>query len=548
MSAFCSSAEQAAKWASWIGRATVVAIAILTPPKIFAAERMNVLFIAVDDLRPELGCYGADHIRSPHLDQLASRAVRFDRAYCQYAICGPSRASLLTGLRPDTLEIEDIDTFFRRTVPDVVTLPQHFKAHGYTTRYVGKVFHPRQEDNDVSWSAPPPAIGRPGGEYQLPASREIVQRRRAEAAARYGADRIEGLTGGPVSEAADMPDEAYPDGRIAEAGARMLRELRTRPFFLAVGFHKPHLPFVAPKKYFDLYDPARMPLAAHRRASAGAPTVARHSSFELRTRAGVPQSGPIDDASARELRRAYAACVSFIDAQIGRLLAELDGLGLRDRTIVIVWGDHGWHLGELGLWGKATNYEVATRVPLLVAVPGRTAGGQVSRALVEFVDLYPTLCDVTGLPRPAHLEGTSFATLLADPARPWKRAAFSQFPAPALREWAARPLTPGMRETRFGPVIAGVEARLAGEHGSRFEREVFERHVMGYSLRSESHRFTAWIDRRKPDDEPLALELYDHERDPNETENLAGHPEQRELVARLRAQLRAGWQSALPPD
>ena len=521
----------------WAG----IAAALLGAVALHAADRPNILFIAVDDLRPELGCYGAAHIKSPNIDRLATRSVRFERAYCQYAICGPSRASLMTGLRPDTLKIEDIDTFFRNTVPDVVTLPQYFKQNGYTALYYGKVFHRLQEDNARSWSAsPPPGSVAEGMEYQLPESRAIVRERRAAATAKYGANRLEGLGAGPAWEAADAPDNAYIDGRTADSAVKKLSELKAagKPFFLGVGFHKPHLPFVAPKKYFDLYDAATMPIGDYRAAPAAAPSIGRHSSFELRTRTLVPLPGPIDDALSRELMRAYAACVSFVDAQVGKVLAQLDELGLRDNTIVVLWGDHGWHLGEFGIWGKATNHEIATRVPLIVSAPGLTAGAS-TKSLVEFVDVYPTLCELAGLPLPPHLEGKSFVPLLADPTRVGKTAAFSQFPTPALREWAARPLTPGMRQTLFGPLIEGVEAQLKREHGARYDQQTFERDVMGYSMRTERYRFTAWVNRRHLDDEPLALELYDHAHDDQERENVAGRPENRALVTQLQTRLLA---------
>ncbi len=501
------------------------------------APRPNILFIAVDDLRPELGTYGVKSVKSPHLDRLAATGVRFDRAYCQYAICGPTRASLLTGLRPDTLKIQEIDTFFRHTVPDVVTLPQHFKQQGYESVYVGKVFHPGQTDDAISWTRHIAPKGG-GGEYKLPASLALVRQRRADALAKYGTTaNLAGITAGPAWEAADEPDSAYQDGRIADGAITALHELNGKPFFLAVGFHKPHLPFIAPKKYFDLYDPATLPLTGLPEPPTGAPTIARHSSFELRTRTGVPQDGPIDEATSRQLLRAYYACVSFIDAQIGRVLAELDALGLRDNTIIVVWGDHGWHLGEYGIWGKATDYEVATRVPLIVCAPQGTARGQGSRALVEFVDIYPTLCELAGLPRPPHLAGRSFVPLLARPDLPWKEAAFSQFPSPALREWAARPLSREMRQTFFGPLISRVEAKLRQEHGARYDQDLFEHHLMGYSMRTDRYRFTLWVDRRDPASEPFALELYDHALGARELTNIAAAPENAALVARLRAQL-----------
>jgi|JI10StandDraft_1071094.scaffolds.fasta_scaffold00117_56 iduronate 2-sulfatase len=511
----------------------------------YAATKPNVLFIAVDDLRPELGTYGASYIKSPNIDRLAERGVRFERAYCQYAICGPSRASLLTGLRPDTLKIEHIDTFFRDTVRDVVTLPQYFRQNGYTTVYTGKIFHGRQTDDANSWTRPatpaPTRASAAQGEYQLPESRAIVEQRREDALKRYGSTDMQGMGGGPACEAAEALDNAYPDGRTTESAIATLREIKDGPFFLGVGFLKPHLPFVAPQKYFDLYDPATLPLAEFRGAPTDAPTIARHSSFELRTRTGVPTSGPIDEATARRLMHGYAACVSFIDAQVGRLLDELDRLGLRENTIVVFWGDHGWHLGEFGIWGKATNHEIATRVPLIVSAPETKARSKGARGLVELVDVYPTLCDLAGLPLPPHLEGESFRRLLDAPELPGKPAAFSQFPSPALREWAARPLGNAMRRTFFGPLIGEVEAQLQREHGQRYDADIFNNHLMGYSLRVDRYRFTAWVDRRHPDAEPYAMELYDHTRDSNERENLSHRPENRLVVDELRAKLMTFW-------
>ncbi len=492
----------------------------------------NILFIAVDDLRPELGTYGASWVKSPHLDRLAAGGRRFDRAYTQYPICGPSRASLLTGLRPDTLKIEHIDTFFRDTVPGVVTLPQHFKQHGYQSVYVGKVFHPRQEDDARSWTRQLP-VASVAGEYKLAESQAILKKRRAET----------GIAAGPAWENATEPDAAYQDGRIADRAVAALRELGDRPFFLGVGFHKPHLPFVCPKRYADLYDPAQIPLAEVTGVPQDGPTIARHGSFELRVRTGVPVVGLIDEDTSRKLRHAYAGCVSFVDAQIGRVIDGLEALGLRQNTVIVVWGDHGWHLGEYGLWGKATNHEVATRVPLIVWTPDLAAPGRGSRALVEFVDIYPTLVDLAGLPMPPHLEGTSFVPLLAEPDRPWKKAAFSQFPSPALREWAAKPLSPAMRKY-FTPHIQDVEAQLKAEHGSRYDAEIFDRHLMGYSLRTDRYRFTAWVDRRHPEAEPFAVELYDHEADPHEATNVAR--DRPVVVSELRRQLSAGWKAAQP--
>ena len=516
----------------------LLALVFFAAAAVSAAERPNVLFIAVDDLRPELGTYGAGYIKSPHIDRLAATGVRFDRAYVQYPICGPSRASMLTGLRPGTLKIEHIDTFFRDTVPEVVTLPQLFKQHGYYTSYVGKVFHGKQTDDANSWTRKRVATdGAAGASYQLPASQAIVKQRRDDALAKYGSVQV-GLASGPAWEGADRPDNAYVDGQTADVAVAALRELKGGPFFLGVGFIRPHLPFVAPKKYFDLYDPATLPLSAAPEPPKGAPSIARHSSFELRTRTGVPTAGPVDAATSRQLIHAYAACVSFIDAQVGRILAELDALGLRDNTIVVLWGDHGWHLGDHGIWGKATNYEIGTRIPLIIRAPGMAGNTRAAPAIVESIDLYPTLAALASLPAPAALEGQNLVPMLQNPTIAGKNFAFSEFPAPALREWAAKPLSAAMRETFFGPLIADAEAELAREHGPRYDRKTFEDHVKGYSIRTDRYRCTLWVDRRAPDDEPLAVELYDHVTDPRETRNIAAQPEQVIVVAKLTKQLR----------
>lgn len=515
-------------------------------------KRLNVLFLAADDLRPELGCYGHPLARTPNLDRLAARGVRFNRAYCQEAICSPSRASLMTGMRPDSLGVVENVTYFRDVKPDVVTLPQHFRRFGYETVYIGKVFHPGMTDDENSWSRKP-TYGkryrpRPMRGYQLPENRELIAKRTKELTARYGKKIAgSGLIHAHVTECADLPDNAYQDGVTADAAVLTLRELKGKPFFLAAGFHKPHLPFIAPKKYWDLYDPADMILADNPFKPKDAPSIGLHSSFELRTREGVPKYGPIDDDLARHLLHGYLACASYVDAQIGKILDELDRLGLRDNTIVMFWGDHGWHLGEHGIWGKATNYEVATRVPLIVRPAGGRAEGAASDALVELVDMYPTLCEMAGVPLPDHLEGHSFAPLLGDPDRPWKKAAFSQFPCPALREWAAMPLSEGMRETFFGPLIQNVEAQLANE-SPRYSRRFYENHVMGYTMRTDRYRLVLWLDDRDLAAEPIAVELYDYQNDPNENVNLAGRPGFQELVQQLTAQWQAGWRAAGPPS
>ncbi len=527
-----------------LGAAAITSGLSLSNRSVLAADgRSNVLFIAVDDLRPELGCYGCQGVHSPSIDKLASEGVRFNRAYCQEAICSPSRASLMTGLRPDTSGIVDNVTYFRDTVPDVVTLPQHFRNHGYETVYIGKIYHGRMRDEEKSWSRravrPKPSYKWDVGGYQLPENQALVKRRREEVKRKYGQVRLGGLACGPAVESANVPDNAYRDGRSTEAGIATLRQLKGgKPFFLGVGFYKPHLPFVAPKKYWDIYDPAEIDLADNPFVPKNAPSVGMHSSFELRVRHGVPKSGPIPDDMARNLIHGYLACVSYVDAQIGRIIDELERLKLRDNTIIMLWGDHGWHLGEHTLWGKATNFEIATRCPLIVSAPGmKTAGGS-SDALVELLDMYPTLCKLAGLPVPEHVEGKSFVPLLNDPDGRGKSAAFSQFPCPALREWAAMPLSPAMRGTFFGPLVRSVEQKLQAEAPERYSRDLYNNHLMGYSMRTDRYRLTIWVDVRNPAGEPLAVELYDHEKDPDENVNVSGNPKNASLILELTFQLK----------
>ncbi|MCH7225424.1 sulfatase [Haloferula sp. A504] len=465
-----------------------------------SAARPNVLFIAVDDLRPQLGCYGESWIQSPNLDRLAQSGLRFDRAYCQQAICMSSRASLLSGYRPDHGRIYNNGPLFEH-VPDALTLNQHFLNHGYETVSLGKIYH-HGGDKKQGWSRPAwqPEGDWSGRGYLAEASRREVARYEKQ---NPGAKR-QGM--GPAFEAPEVDDEAYADGKIATRAIGELRRLAKggddggTPFFLAVGFMKPHLPFNAPRRYWDLYDPRKIPLAPQRSTPKGAPKPARTGWGELRGYQGMPRSGAMPADSERELIHGYAACVSYVDAMIGRVLDELEKLGLEDDTIVVLWGDHGFKLGDLGMWCKHTNFERDTRVPLIVRAPGMKARGKSTPALTELVDLYPTLCELAGLELPGHLEGTSFAPLLDDPSREWKSAAFSQYP-----------------------------------RGS----------VMGYTMRTRDHRYTEW--RKLKGGEVVARELYDHRADPEEADNLAGDPKSGARLKEFAARLRAGPQAARPP-
>lgn len=378
-------------------------------PHFFGAPP-NVLFIAIDDLRPELGCYGATVAQTPHLDRLAGRSLRFDRAYCQVPVCGASRASLLTSILPTRQRYVGFDAWAERDAPGTPTLPQVFREAGYTTLASGKIFHHPADTADRSWSEPVwnPAIGH------------LHSHDPSTTAERSAAGR------GRLYESPDVPDDAYKDGQVAHRLREDLRRLAAagRPFFLAGGFSRPHLPFYAPQRYWDRYNRATLPLAAYRERPAGAPSALRGSS-EYRTYA----FGEFTDGTEefhRMMLHGYLASVSYVDELLGGVLDELARLGLAENTIVVVWSDHGWHLGEHGFWGKHNTLHRALRVPLLVSVPGRTTGGATA-ARVELLDLFPTLCELAGLKPPPTVQGRSFAAVLGDPQREFRDVVYSRF-------------------------------------------------------------------------------------------------------------------------
>jgi arylsulfatase A-like enzyme len=437
--------------------------------------RPNVLFLVVDDLRTQLGCYGEAQMRTPHIDRLAAEGLVFERAYCQVPVCGASRASFLTGRRPTR---DRFTTYYARAdedLPEARTLPEHFREHGYAAVSLGKVFHDADDAAGRSWTAEP-WLPKTKGNWRD----YLLEESQAAAADNDGK--------GPPYECADVADNAYKDGQVADRALEELRRLAGEddPFFLAVGFFKPHLPFNAPKRYWDLYDREAVPLAANPFAPAEAPPEAMHNWAELRAYFDMPQEGPLPDEMARTLVHGYYAATSYTDAQVGRVLGELDRLGLADGTVVVLWGDHGWHLGEHGLWCKHCNFHHCLNAPLLVRAPG-VAGGRRTAALTEFLDVYPTLAELAGLPAVDGLDGTSFVPLLSEPDRPWKEAAYSRYQA-------------------------------------------------GDSVKTGRHLYTEWTDEAGA---VTARMLYDHTSDPAENVNVSERPEEAATVEQLSAALRA---------
>lgn len=457
-------------------------------------ERPNILMIAVDDLRPMLGCYGDDRIKTPNIDQLASESMLFENAYCNYAKCGLSRLSLMTGLRPASIEVydhgEENVKAFRERRADAVPMSRWFRDLGYETRSFGKIDHDGW-DIPEDWSAPP----RPGREGEMwevfdeedPGGETIIADRRAC----------------PVMQSPDVPDDHFFAGRMTnEVTALLAARESDEPFFYAVGYRRPHLPFVAPKKYRDLYEPDASWLAPNPDAPAGVPffpwfnsdgyvgmakalgepmpdrmtpeSAMAFNGFEMRSYLGVPCEGPLSEELQFDLLGHYAACISYVDAQIGRLMEQLKKSGLRENTILVFWSDHGWHLGEMGAWGKMTNYETGTRIPFLISVPGKEAGR--TNSFAQLVDLYPTLCDLSGLEKPAHLEGDVLT-----------------------------------------PILSDAEAEVKSEVFTSYQR--YKGRYFGRAVKNHDYRYVRWTNRKGGIE---AEELYDQRADPLETVNIAG--------------------------
>ncbi len=440
------------------------------------ARKTNVLLVAVDDLNNRIACYGDPVVKTPNIDRLGRHGVRFDRSFCNYPLCNPTRTSLLSGKRPETTRIWDNNTPPRTYLGDVVFLPEYFKANGYFTARVGKIAHGSYEDAvtwDISESRAGVALSKRGGQV------------RDEDHTKAGRGAPNKLSWTPTNR----PDAEEPDGATARRIVQLITENKDQPFFIGCGFHKPHLPWVAPRKYFDMYklDDIKLPATPADDRDDIPPLALTFTQGDDK----------MTDEERRQATLAYHAATTFMDAQLGLVLDTLDRHKLWDNTVVLLFGDHGWHLYDhLQLWRKMTVFEQASRAPLFVHAPGKAEGVACPR-LVEFVDIYPTLTELAGLPRASGMEGSSFAPLLDNPQRPWKKAAFT--------------------------MVARGKGRF------------------GRSVRTERYRYTEWVDGA------AGVELYDHETDINEWTNLAGKPKAAALQKQLQDLLHNGQKTNLPP-
>lgn len=492
-------------------------------------KRPNVLFVSIDDLRPSLGVYGDTIAITPNIDQLAAEGITFMEAFSQAAVCAPSRASLMTGLRPDSTRVWHLGDKFREINPETVTMPQYFSQFGYRTVNIGKIFHNYMPDS-ISWDEPDlrPSrylkkdwLKRDGETFYISEEVNRLQAIKRDSLLKLRPVRYaDGWNTGPAWEAADVHDSLYFDGAQTELAKKTLERLsRTdQPFYLGLGYFRPHLPFTAPKKYWDLYDREKIPLPANPEIPEGAPLFSMNSMYELRHYDGFghiahPTEGvKISEDTTRLLRQGYYASVSYVDALLGDLIAHLKKLDLYESTIIVVWGDHGWKLGDHNSWGKMTNYNIDLKVPVILRFPGQEKRGVQTDAMIELVDLFPSLCDLAGIDIPQYMQGTSFVPLTKEPDLLWKKAVFSQF--------HRRP---------------GVSA-----DGKRY---------MGYSLNTEKYHYIEWYGwnhKTGSRGELKGTELYDREKDPHETLNIANSTEMHAIKKVLSDQLAEGWRKAIP--
>ncbi len=507
----------------------LVALSFLSCSK---QEHPNILFISIDDLRPELGCYGNDFIKTPNIDMFAEDGVLFNSAYCQSAVCAPSRASLMLGLRPDSTHVWHLGDEFRKINPDAVTMPQYFHKYGYYTVNIGKIFHNYMPDS-ISWDEPdlrpypygePENLLRDGETFYVNEEAQGIQRtRRDSILAIRKVTYADGWNCGPVVEIGIGEDKDYIDGAQTDLAIETLKRIKEqdKPFFLALGYYRPHLPFAAPKKYWDMYVRDEVPLPNNPSRPEGSPSFALNSMYELRAYGGTnkkahPVDGTIGEDTTRLLKHGYLASVSYVDACVGKLMDAMKEMDIYDETVIIIWGDHGWKLGDLGSWGKMTNYEIDTRVPMIVKAPisplakGDTGGYVMAgeaNGLVELVDIFPSLCELSGIPVEDYLQGQSFVPLMDNPDLGGKEAAFSQF--------------------RRRPNVA--------YDGGQY---------MGYSVRTKDLHYIqwhTWDNKLKVAGDSVTAELYDHRVDPYETRNRVGDSEYCDELPRLTRYLNNNW-------
>ena len=445
-------------------------LVLLTTAMLSAAEKTNILFIAIDDLKPTLGCYGDQIAKTPEIDKLASRGTVFLNAQCQWPVCGPSRASLMTSLYPEAVGVMDLKTDMRKKNPNVLTLPQHFHQHGYISAGTGKIYDPRCVDDKKNLDNPSWSLPFRHQNYKKVKLRDAHQ----------------------VVLAPDVADADLMDGQIALDGVKLMKQLAAedKPFFLAVGFKKPHLPFIAPKKYWDLYQRDSFTVAEHQGGIENDSGYVIHDSPEFRGYDGAPETGPIAEDLQLEAIHGYYACTSFIDAQVGLLTKQLEKLNLAETTAIVLWGDHGFHLGDHDMWGKHSALEQAARVPLIMIPPAGSKSPKQSTAPIELTDIFPTLCAWADIPIPKDIAGRN-----------------------------------------FGPLLSGGKERIREGALTVFNKKG----AIGYSYRTERYRYNEWINKFG---KTVARDLFDYQTDPLETKNLAADPDHSDLIEKLAKSLR----------
>lgn len=467
------------------------------------AERPNILFVLIDDLRPELSPYGAEHMHTPNFERLSQQSVRFERAYTQQAVCLPARISLFSGQYPQTTGVTTLQDKFWQLHENPLTLTRLLRENGYRTIGMGKIYHDEQWREWDDWTEMMNISDVLKSRYASPESEAALAELEKQA-------RALGLEGKEYRQFVRLDavertygsDDRYHDIAMTQLAIEKVRKYAKdeTPFFLSVGYRKPHLPFVAPKRYWDLYNREALPVPAQPTSPERAPPIALTEWGELRAFKGIPARGPIHQELAQELVHGYLACVSMIDDQIGRLLNVLEEENLMDNTIIVVWGDHGWKLGDLGMWCKHTNYEIDVRIPLFIRLPKEQTGGSATYHITETIDIFPTICELVGLAIPSGCEGKSLLPVLRNPTAPSDEVAYAEF-------------------QRTGQIT-------------------------GFSVRTAQFRYTEWIQMKNG--EVYATELYDLARDPNESTNIAGLPETASTIATLAPLLHAGPADNIP--